>query len=147
MIQGGRSLATYLGSHIEDLLSVPPFSEWMVVRSIEEFQQETEAEIWYEFDGHGVEVVCDETERIRTIFLHRGDGEALFEMAFSSRRQNIVAQYGCPSKSGAAARIPGLGDHGAWDRFSLPTGSLHVQYRPGGDDIEMITLMRSDAVP
>ena len=86
-------------------------------------------------------------ERIRTIFLHRGDGEALSEVPFSGGRREVLARFGTPSKSGAPVRIPVLGDRGAWDRFSLPTVSLHFQYRLDRDEIDMITLMCADAVP
>jgi hypothetical protein len=139
------TILAYLGAQVSDLLATPPFSEWEVSRSIEE--DLPRKEVWYEFEGHGVEVVCDETERIRTIFLHRGDGEALSEIAFSLSRREVMDRLGVPSKSGAATRIQALGDKGAWDRFAVPAGSVHVQYRLDHDEIEMITLMRLGTEP
>jgi hypothetical protein len=143
--RGQMLTADYLGSPISKLLATPPFSGWNVARSIEE--NLPEKEIWYEFEGHGVEVICDGAERIRTIFLHRGDGEALADVAFSLSRRQVCEHYGSPTKSGAAGRIPSLGEYGPWDRFTVPSGVIHVQYRLESDDIDMITLMRSDAVP
>jgi hypothetical protein len=124
---------------VRDLLAVPPFSGWTVTRSLDE--DLPEKEVRYEFEGHGVEVLCDEAERIRTIFLHRGDGEALSEVAFSLGRRQVLDRFGFPSKSGAAVRLPVLGDKGTWDRFSFPAGSIHFQYRLDRDEIEMVTLM------
>jgi hypothetical protein len=139
-------LTDYLGAPVSALLTNQPFSGWEVERSTEEDLPQTE--IRYEFETHGVELICDEAERIRTIFLHRGgDGEALSEVAFSLSRRDVLDRYGSPSESGAAGRIPGLGDHGAWDLFTLPTASLHVQYLLDRDEIGMITLMCHDAVP
>jgi hypothetical protein len=138
-------LINYLGADVSELLAIPPFSGWEVTRSTEE--DLPKKEVWYEFEGHGVEVICDEAERIQTIFLNRGDGEALAEVPFSLSRREVVERYGCPGKSGAAVRIPALGDYGAWDRFTLPAASIHVQYRLDRDEIDMITLMCPDAVP
>jgi hypothetical protein len=138
-------LLDYLGSHVTELLAQPPFSGWDAKRSTEE--DLPKAEVWYEFEGRGVEVICDEVERIRTIFLHRGDGEALSELPFSISRREVLERFGAPSKSGDRVRIPALGDRGAWDRFTLPTASIHVQYRLDCDEIDMITLMHPDAVP
>jgi len=104
-------------------------------------------EIWYEFVGRGVEVVCDDAERIRTIFLHRGDGEALAGINYLLGRRQVLEKFGAPTNSGESVRIAAIGDRGAWDRFKLPGGSLHVQYMAQCDEIEMVTLIRADAVP
>lgn len=145
MIRGLLGLAGYLGAHVSDLLALPPFSSWNVRRSTED--DLPEKEVWYVFEGHGFEVICGESERIETIFLCRGDGEALSDLPFAASRREVRARYGVPSQSGAPVRIPVLGDQGAWDLFSFPTVALHVQYRLDRDEIEMITLMRPDAVP
>lgn len=138
-------LTDYLGAHVGDLLAMVPFSGWKVTRSVEE--DLPKKEVWYEFEDHGVEVICDEVERIRTIFLHRGDGEALAGITFSLSRREVLERYGVPSESGAAVRIPVLGDQGAWDRFTLPAAAIHVQYRLDCDEIDMITLICLDGVP
>jgi len=127
MTKSSIELAEFLGTHLSDLLTISPFSGWKVTRSVEE--DLPKKEIWYEFEGHGVEVICDEDDRIRTIFLHRRDGEALSGVAFSLSRREILDHFGGPSKSGSAVCIPALGDKGAWDRFNLPAGSIHIQYR------------------
>ncbi len=138
-------LTQYLGADVNSLLRIPPFSGWDVTKSTE--QDLPKKEVWYEFEGHGIEVICDEADRIQTIFLHRGDGEALSEIPFSASRREVLERYGSPSKSGEPARIPVLGDRGSWDRFTLPGAAIHVQYRLDRDEIEMITLMHPDTVP
>lgn len=139
------NVGNYLGRHVSELLAVPPFAQWEVARSTEE--DLPKKEVWYEFEGHGVEVICDEDERIRSIFLHRGDGEALADLAFTSGREKVVAHFGPPARSGKAVKLPVLGDRGAWDRFVAPAWVIHVQYRLDRDEIDMVTLMRPDAVP
>jgi hypothetical protein len=138
-------LVDYLGADVRELLAIAPFSGWKVTRSVEE--DLPKKEVWYEFEGHGVEVICDEADRIQTIFLHRGDAEALCEVSFSLSRRGVVERYGSPSKSGNAVRIPVIGDRGAWDRFTFPKGTLHIQYRTDRDEIDMVTLMCPEAVP
>jgi hypothetical protein len=145
MTNSNIELAEFLGTHISDLLAISPFSVWAVTRSVDE--DLPRKEIWYEFEGHGVEVICDDDDRIRTIFLHRGDGEALSGVAFSLSRREVLDRFGGPSKCGSAVRIPALGEKGAWDRFKLLGGSIHVQYRLDRDEIDLITLMRRDAEP
>jgi phage tail tube protein FII len=104
-------------------------------------------EVWYAFGARGVDVICDEDESVRTIFLRAGVDELLSETSFSLTREEVLALFGSPSKSGAATRHVVLGDSGAWDRFDLETATIHFQYRLDSGGIEMITLMRPDAVP
>lgn len=137
-------LAAYLGSAVDGLLSTEPFSGWRVVRSVE---HEPREEIRYEFEGCGVEVICDEFDRIQTVFLHRGIGESLVDIPFSMSRWEVLERFGAPAKSGGPVSIPGIPDRGEWDRFALPEAALHIQYRLDRDEIDMITLIRPDAVP
>lgn len=81
------------------------------------------------------------------MFLHRGDGEVLVDVPFEMVREQVLERFGTPTESGGRSRIPVLGDYGAWDRFTLPEGTLHIQYALERDEIEMITLMRADVVP
>jgi hypothetical protein len=134
----------FLGRVVHDLWAVEPFRGWPAVRTVE---SDPKPEIWYEFEGRGVEVVCDGLDVIQTIFLHRGDGESLVDLPFASTRAEVMARFGTPAKSGASVRLPGIGERGPWDRFNLPEGTLHVQYALGGDEIEMVTLMCADVAP
>ena len=58
MTGGSMRLANYLGALVSDLLAIPPFSGWKVSRSVDE--DVPRKTVWYEFEGHGVEVICDE---------------------------------------------------------------------------------------
>lgn len=138
-------LSAYLGGGVQDLLSLPPFSAWKVTRSVEE--ELPEKEVYYEFEGHGVEIICDEAERIGTIFLHRGDGEALSPMPFSLSRKEVLARFGPPSKSSGPVHIPVLGERGAWDRFMISGSCLHVKYALERDEVEGVTFMTLSSVP
>jgi hypothetical protein len=135
---------SYLGRHVDELLKALPFSRWQVVRTI---QSEPKKEVWYEFEGRGVDVICDESNRVQTVFIRRGDGESLIEIPFAVGRSSILAKFGSPSKSGGKVRIPGVGERGPWDRFTLPMGTIHVQYSVDGDEIDMISLIRADVLP
>jgi hypothetical protein len=138
-------LASHLGAHSSRLLSIEPFSQWSVSRSVE--NDLPKREVWYEFGGRGVEVICDEDELIRTIFLHAGVDASLSEIPFGSTRHEVLERFGPPSKSGPATRHPVLGDSGAWDRFPSGTTTVHIQYRLDANEIDLITLMHPDAVP
>jgi hypothetical protein len=138
-------LAEYLGVRASKLLTSQPFCRWSVKRSME--SDLPEKEVYYEFEDHGVDVICDEDERVRTIFLHAGVDESLSSIPFTSHRKEVLELLGPPSKSGVASRSPVLGESGPWDRFSLGGMAIHVQYRVDSDEIELITLMRADVVP
>jgi hypothetical protein len=132
-------LRDYLGGHVNKLLAILPFSEWDVKRATEE--ELPKKEVWYEFEGHGVEVICDEAERILTIFVHRGDAQGLSEIPFWLNRHGVRGACGPPDMSGAASHHPIIGDRGEWDRFVLGGVTVHVEYQVGVDAIEMVTLM------
>lgn len=137
-------LVEYLGRPIGDLLAIKPISKWLAKRTV---RADPALEFWYQFEGHGFEVTCDAADRIRSLFFRRGDGESLIGIPFTMSRNDLLGRFGTPSKSGAPVRLPGLGDVGGWDRFILPQGTIHFQYHLVRDEIDLITLMRQDAVP
>ncbi len=137
-------LAVFLGGSIDELLRANPFASWKFVRSVED---DPKVEFRYEFVERGVEVVCDEADCVQTIFVHRdGCGEPLTEIPFRSTRQQVLSRFGAPTRSGGAVSLPGIGRRGPWDRFSLDGHLVHVQYCVDRDEVEIITLMRPDAI-
>ena len=139
------SLVDYLGGHVSALLALPPFSAWEVTKSIEE--DIPKKEVWYEFEGHGVEVICDEAERIRTIFLRRGDGEALSGVPFGLSRREVLHRFGSPRRAEllygfrcSATQEPGTGLLFQRARFTFNTRSTATRF-------DMITLMGRDVEP
>jgi hypothetical protein len=141
---GNVEAIRYLGRDVRALLTVSPFSGWRVTRSVE---SEPGIEIRYEFDGRGVEVVCNGFDIVNTVFVGRGAGEFLVDVAFEATRAEVLARFGVPEKSGLAPRIPGTRAKGPWDRFRLSDAVIHVQYKAGVDAIDMITLMIHSVVP
>ncbi len=143
------SIIENIGCHISRMLDKTPFKNWPVVRSVE--NDLDEPRIDYIFDGHGMSMICDQDEKINTVFLYAdeygGFQEPLFEIPLSLGRQEVLAYFGTPSKSGERTSDPILGEYGAWDRFSRPKLTIHVEYRPDSDTISKITIMRSDVVP
>ena len=143
-------VAEYLGSNVSALLAASPFSGWHATRSVDtdEGNPKAPSEIWYEFAGRGVEVLCDQAELVQAIFLHGGlDSEALCDVPFSSSRSEIRARYGTPAKSGEPSHHPKLGPSGAWDRFVAGPAVVHFRYCVERDQVDRVTLMTLDATP
>ncbi|MEM7248717.1 MAG: hypothetical protein AAF533_25530 [Acidobacteriota bacterium] len=138
-------LAEYLGRPAAALLEAEPFCAWGVRRTVDGGQPSTE--VRYELEGDHVELLCDQDESVRSIFLRPGVDESLSEISFSSRREAVRERFGVPETSGEPHHDPILGDYGAWDRFDMGLAAIHFQYRPDSDGIAMITLMRPDVVP
>lgn len=141
------SVIDYLACPISKLLESAPFKSWPVERSIDDDLDERVIE--YVFEGHGLEVQCDPKEKIATMFLSSSEGwdESLFDIPFSLSRPEVLSRLGKPEKSGEKVRDAIFGETGAWDRFRVPQGAIHIQYQFNGPGIAKITLMRSDVVP
>jgi len=143
-----KKMSEYLGRPAARLLRAAPFREWPVERSVDDDTAPTR--VSYSFPGCGLQLICDpDGERIRTVFLRAADhgGAMLSEIPFRSTREQVLAYFGTPSKSGEPSSSPILGDSGAWDRFRRAEHTVHVQFRCDSDRVEMITLMRNDVVP
>ncbi|MFN3684672.1 MAG: hypothetical protein ACK41F_12185 [Fimbriimonadaceae bacterium] len=129
------NLEIFLGASALDLLATVPFSGWAVERAVD--RDLPRPEVRYVFRSHGLDLICHEDERIRSIFVHRGADEALTGVPFTLGRQQVLARFGRPEKSGARFKHPILGVKGAWDRFHRPTGLMHVQYQTERDEIQV----------
>ena len=137
------TLCGLLGARIGQLLPLAPCSGWKLNRT----HQRELSEVQYEFEGRGVSVLCDEKERIHTIFLTGADGEALSGVPFSLTRRAVVARFGPPVARGGPVAPPGAEHLVVWDRFELPGCALHVQYRTDLEGVGMVTLMYPAVVP
>ncbi|THJ31016.1 hypothetical protein E8K88_16250 [Lampropedia aestuarii] len=142
-------LAYYLGKEASFLLSEAPFKNWIYEKSFENDLEEVRID--YIFPQEGCDFVCDETDKLITIFLYSDESrffkENIEDLPFKCSREEVLARLGSPSKSGAKISDPILGNYGAWDRFARDGYVIHVEYRFGFDFINKITLMRSDVVP
>lgn len=141
-------LAKYLGQNASCLLEAEPFKNWPVKRRADD--DSDPPEVRYVFVGCGLQFNCDrEDETINSVFLEAEAhaGTVLSEVPFYLRRDEVLARFGSPSKSGEGFSDPILGAFGAWDRFQGPAYTVHVEYKVTSDSIEKITLMRNDVVP
>jgi len=131
------------------MLRDAPFKDWVFERSLE--KDLDPPIIHYVFPRHGLELRCDDDEKICVIFLYSNESDlfddVLIEPHFSWSRQQVVEYFGSPSKSGGRSNHPILGDYGAWDRFSMPGYTVRFEYEMDSDHIQKITFMRNDVVP
>jgi hypothetical protein len=144
-----KDIVEYLGIQAPTMLGEEPFNHWPVERSFGEDPEEPS--FHYIFPQHGLELRCDEDDRISVIFLHsdknNGFDESLTDLKFSLGRREVLARLGSPSKSAGKTSSPILGDAGPWDRFENSEYTVHIEYRVDVDRINRITIMRRDVVP
>ena len=142
-------LPSYLGKPASVILADGPFSHWPVEKSYDNDLEEIV--IHYVFPHHGLELRCDQVDKVNTVFMYAdefdGFDESLFGVPFSLNRQEVKERLGPPSKSGGPINDRILGAYGAWDRFTKDGYVIHVEYRADTDRINKITLMRTDSVP
>jgi hypothetical protein len=144
-----ETLSNYLGRQASALLADTPFKHWNVTRSVE--TDLGRPVIDYIFPQDGMDFVCDEVDKVKTIFVYydasRLFHEGISDLPSSLDRKQVIARLGSPSKSGPRMKDSILGECGAWDRFTRSGYSIHVEYRMDVDLIKMVTLMRLDVVP
>ncbi len=144
-----KTLARYLGGPTAALLADPPFSGWSFVRTVDDDLDE--AVIDYACAAQGVDVSADAQDRVGTIFIGCGAGDAfaegLSDLPASWDRAEVLAGLRAPSKRGEEIDNPIFGRSGAWDRFDRDGYAVHVEYRIGGGRVARITVMRADLVP
>ena len=144
-----KKIQDYLGVPAANMLNDNPFCHWSLEKSITEDLDPPI--IHYVFSEHGMELRCDDDNKISAIFIfsdrfggHRDD---LLEIPFSLNRRQVLQRFGSPSKSGNASNHPVLGNYGAWDRFSMPGYTVRFEYLADELGINKITFMREDVVP
>lgn len=144
-----KSLEKYLGRPISMMLADVPFKDWVFEKSSE--NDIKHPRIDYVFSENGVNVICDETGKVRTIILHssypRTFETGLADLPFLWTRQRVIESFGPPSKSGEKFNDAILGQFGPWDRFMKSKHSVHVEYQADSDQIRSVSLMRADIVP
>jgi len=142
-------IADFLGKAVSNMLQEEPFKNWPFDKSVDDDLEETITN--YVFIKHGLALSCDADGKISSIFLYsdkyNGFDESLFEIPFSLRREQVLAHFGIPAKSGKQHSDPILGEYGEWDRFTQANYVIHIEYRRDCDGIKMITLMRLDVAP
>lgn len=142
-------LSKYLGASASEMLSQPPFNQFVFEKSVED--DLPEVVIDYMSDDGGIDVAADERDLVATIFIFNEKDKkfapGLSDLPFASNRDDVIGAFGEPSKSGKEIDNPIFGVSGAWDRFGKGSYVLHVEYKVGGGGISKVTLMRPDMVP
>jgi hypothetical protein len=134
-------IADFLGGNVSDFLAQRPFSDWPVER--DDFPEiETSG---YIFNGHNLELSCDNGGRILSIFAERGFDEKFIDIPFTFERPQVLEHFGQPTSSGAP-EVDTRRESVPWDLFRLPAHAVHVEYEAGGG-IRRITFMELDQVP
>lgn len=128
-----------------DLLAREPFVRWARTRKVD--ADLPQVEVRYVFRGVGIEFICDEEERVHTVFLRPGEGERLLGTSFAELRRELLAAYGHASAEGCEVVLPVLGNKGRWERFDSVGMVFHFQYGWRSPSIELVTVMRADVVP
>lgn len=144
-----KKITDYLGFQASIMLMDEPFKTWAVERSLE--KDLDPIIIHYVFPRRGLELRCDDDEKVSVIFLRSDENNAfddsLIEPSFSWSRKQVLQHFGSPSDSGEKNSHPILGDSGAWDRFAMPRYTFHCEYKTDSASISSITFMRNDVVP
>ena len=144
-----ETLASYLGRDASLLLADAPFKSWILEKSLETDLEKPRGD--YVFAHDGMDFICDDKDKVRTIFLYsdktRCFKERLQDLPLTSTRQEVLAHLGSPVKSSHPISDPILGEYGMWDRFTRSGSVIHVEYHADSDTIKKITLMRSDLAP
>lgn len=140
------TLTNYLGTSAPVLLQVKPYQFWIFDRTIDrDLPQQL---VNYVCDDEGFSIVCDIDDRIRAIFLESQHlAYAELNLPLQCGRSGVLSALGMPSVSGPPLTHNLLGDYGPWDRYDYEHYSVHIQYMPHTDKVQMVTLMRSDVIP
>lgn len=141
-------MSEFLGKPASRLLETGPFKSWPAERWVDD--DDDPPVVCYTLEGCGLQFICSrEDELVRSVFLEAEEhaGIVLSEVPFNQSREQVLARFGSPSRSGERVTDDILGEFGPWDRFQMPEYTVHVQYKLDADTIEQITLMRNDVVP
>ncbi len=142
-------LSRYLGMPASLLLAEQPFKEWAFERIVE--TDLPKLQIDYVFINDGIDLTCDEFDRVCTIFIYADNSRyfknGIDDMPFSATRREVAARLGAPAKSGSGHTDPILGEYGPWDRFSRGRYELHISFFKDIDKICLVTIMRPDVAP
>jgi hypothetical protein len=146
-----NDFASVLGMRLDDL------AESGLLRSSNEPPKTEliEDRFHMEVPASGIAFIADLDGRVTTIQFHAEGhqgykgfvGELPEGISFADDRQTIHSRLGRPSASGGGTVIHFLGKVPMWDRFDTPSHSLHVQYVAGEGAVNLVSLMRPDAVP
>jgi hypothetical protein len=129
-----------------------------LAREVDEMPEVTEDEdlgtTYYEFFQSGVGLQAEEAT-ISTVFLYPGDRDGYQQyrgrlpegLSWGDSRTAAHDRLSKPDATGEGKVFPDLGAMPPFDRYDLPTYSLHLSY--GGEDgtLSLVTLMTPQTTP
>lgn len=149
MILSLDQLASMIDEDISIILDNETFRAWPYERFYE--NNLIEPLVDYTFPRHGIDIVCNRNEEIKTIFLYfdelRESAVAIKELLPSFAHKDVIQFLGEPEKSGSKFIDPILGNCGAWDRFQFVDHVVHIEYDFDLDTLRKITFMSKDTAP
>ena len=121
---------------------------------VEDLGPEEEPVRYLSNEADGLRLKLSNDGTIRTIFLmsEGKDGFSQFRgelpggLSFRSTRVEALKTFGAPAYFRASGKF-GPFQVGELLRFDRPTHSLHLQFRPDGAGLELVTLMSAEGVP
>ncbi len=146
-----NDLTTMLKMKLEDVAKSP------FVRLLNESPKTEliEDRFYMELRSSGIAFVANLDGRVMMIQFHAEGyqgynafaGELPEGLSFTENRRAIQSRLGQPSASGGGTVIQFIGKTPKWDRFDRPSSSLHLQYADNEKGINLVSLMRPDAIP
>jgi hypothetical protein len=138
-----RDLCGLLGRLIES-----PVGEALIAELGEREVKTVVDRHYFKFQAEGLSLATDDAMTIRTICLYGREREDYQRYArdlphglqWDWDRRRVQAVRGRPSTSGGCEETPFYGRAAQWDRYDLPTYSLHLEYRTEGQGILLVTL-------
>lgn len=134
---------TFLGELPLTVESAPDFSDDPIVF------ESIEGRTYGGAPKAGLSLVVGDDGRIRTVHLHAAGHEGYASyvgvmpcgLRFEMSRADVRSILGSPTAFGEPRPIEHYGEGPAWDRFSMGTAQIHVEYRGDQRAIRLVTLM------
>lgn len=139
------NIGALLGMRYDDLPSSPIFSGAAVPP-----REVVVDQSYVSCPALGLSLVLPDNETVAAIQLHadKHEGFAGFAdplpqgLGFHMSRSEVRATLGVPEKSGEEKEVLLLGKKPAWDSFIVGEVRLHVEYLPGSNGIQLITVTK-----
>jgi hypothetical protein len=105
-------------------------------------------------EADGIRIKCSAAGDINAIFLmsegkegfRQFCGELPGDLSFDATPRDAMDALGAPAYHRSAGRL-GTHEHGELLRYDYPGYSVHFQFQPDGDGLELVTAMTARSVP
>ena len=146
-----NALITMLGMRL-DAVAQTEYVQPLMKHSRTELIGDT---FYMEIPSAGIGFVASFDGRVSSIQLHAEgyekfklySGPPIEDISFAHSQLAVRKRLGLPESTGGGEVIPFLGKGTKWDRYKRQDYSLHIRYAEDEQSIDLISLMRFDAVP